>query len=250
MGPILKTQNLSKVYKTTQNETTVISALDLQIREGEYTVIMGSSGSGKSTLLYLLSGLTQASGGQIWLKEKAIHQESEKQMALLRRKQIGFVFQDPNLVPNLTVKENILIAGYLSGKPRSEVRKKANLLLEQVSMAEYANRLPSQLSGGQQQRVAIVRALINSPEILMADEPTGNLNSAASKAVLDIFTDFHQQGQTILMVTHEVKSACRGQRILYFRDGDIVDELTFESEEFGSGEREEILTHWLTENGW
>ena len=250
MKPILKTQDLSKIYKTSQNKTTVISALNLQIRGGEYTVIMGSSGSGKSTLLYLLSGLSQASGGQIWLKEKAIHQESEKQMALLRRDQIGFVFQDPNLVPNLTVRENILIAGYLSGKPRKEVQKKVDRLLQQVSMAEYANRLPSQLSGGQQQRTAIVRALINSPQILMADEPTGNLNSAASQAVLDIFDDFHQQGQTILMVTHDVKSACRGQRILYFRDGDIVDELIFDSADSASGQREEILTDWLTENGW
>jgi putative ABC transport system ATP-binding protein len=248
--PLLSTQNLSKVYATDGKPNTVITDLDLQIQAGEFTVIMGSSGSGKSTLLYLLSGLDEVSGGEIWLEERALHQLTEKQLALLRREEIGFVFQEPGLVPNLSVWENILIAGYLGREARQTVRQKARSLLEKVEMAELSQRLPSQLSGGQQQRVAIVRALINSPRILMADEPTGNLNSAASQAVLALFTDFHQQGQTILMVTHEVKSACRGDRILYFRDGQVVDELVFSQQEPDLVSREVKLTHWLTQQGW
>ena len=248
--PILTTKSLSKVYNTDQQKTSVISSLDLQIHEGEFTIIMGSSGSGKSTLLYLLSGLDEISGGEIWLQNRPLHQESEKNLALMRRSEIGFVFQDANLVPSLSIWENILITGYLGKYSRQEVRSKAENLLQQVGLEELGHRLPSQLSGGQRQRAAIVRALINSPRILMADEPTGSLNSAASEAVLDIFSDFHRKGQTILMVTHEVKSACRGDRILYFRDGQIIDELVFEKGAESLEAREAHLTQWLVQKGW
>ena len=246
---ILSTHGLTKTFTSGRQRTSVFAGLNLEICEGEFTVIMGSSGSGKSTLLYLLSGLAPLTDGEIWLEDQAIHEQSEKQLALLRRKEIGFVFQDPNLVPNLTVRENVLIAGYLGGETRRHIRQKMQDLLEQVGIDDLADRLPSQLSGGQQQRAAIVRALIHSPRILMADEPTGNLNSSASQAVLDVFSSFHQLGQTILMVTHEVKSACRGERILYLRDGNIIDELRFKQED-NPANREAKLIHWLSHKDW
>ena len=247
---IFETRNLKKVYSSGSVENTVISNLYLKIEKGEFTVIMGSSGSGKSTLLYLLSGLDQINGGEILFQNQAVQNKSEKDLALLRRQHIGFVFQNSNLVPNLTVMENILMAGYLKNGNKKKVLERAETLLKQTDLLELSDRLPSQLSGGQQQRCAIVRALINSPEIIMADEPTGSLNSAASNNVLDIFSQFHQMGQTILMVTHDIKSAVRGKRILFFRDGNVVDELTFKNEDMPLEEREKLLTNWLTEKDW
>ncbi len=247
---IFETKKLKKAYSTGSAENTVISNLDLKIEKGEFTVIMGSSGSGKSTLLYLLSGLDHINGGEILFQNQAIQNMTEKELALLRRNHIGFVFQNSNLVPNLTLMENILMTGYLKDENKKKVMEKVDLLLKQTELQEFRNQLPSQLSGGQQQRCAIVRALINSPDIIMADEPTGSLNSASSNNVLDIFSQFHQLGQTILMVTHDIKSAIRGQRILFFRDGDVMDELIFKNEELSMEEREELLTQWLIEKKW
>jgi len=197
-----------------------------------------------------LSGLDQINGGKIFFQNQAIQNMTEKELALLRRNHIGFVFQNSNLVPNLTLQENILMTGYLKDGNRNSVMERVDLLLEQTELQEYKNQLPSQLSGGQQQRCAIVRALINSPDIIMADEPTGSLNSASSNNVLDIFSQFHQIGQTILMVTHDIKSAIRGQRILFFRDGNVMDELIFKNEELPMEEREKLLTQWLIEKNW
>lgn len=247
---IFKTRNLTKAYESDGIKNTVISNLNIKIHEGEFAVIMGSSGSGKSTLLYMLSGLDYSSGGEIWLQDQSIHQKSEKELALLRRKQMGFIFQNANLVPNLTILENILIAGYLNSGDKETIRKRAIGLLKETGLETLSHRLPAQLSGGQQQRAAIVRALINSPKVLMADEPTGNLNSATSKAVLDLLSSFHQKGQTILMVTHDIKSACRGQRILYFRDGGVIDELHFDQLQLSQEEKEKRLSDWLLEKGW
>lgn len=248
--PVIQTRALKKVYSSSGVENAVISNLDLAINEGEFAVIMGSSGSGKSTLLYMVSGLDQASGGEIWLCSQPVHQKTEKQLALLRRQHIGFVFQNANLVPNLSVLENILVAGYLTPGDKSAIRHRANNLLEQTGLLEYSHRLPAQLSGGQQQRVAIARALINAPHILMADEPTGNLNSATSKKILDLLTTFHQMGQTILLATHDVRSACRGQRVLYFQDGGIIDELKFDHDRETAEKREKLLADWLSEKAW
>lgn len=247
---IFKTRNLKKVYTIGNAENSVISNLDLKIEKGEFTVIMGSSGSGKSTLLYLLSGLDQISDGEILFQKQAIQNMTEKELALLRRNHIGFVFQNSNLVPNLTLMENILMTGYLKDENKKRVMEKVEKLLEQTELTDYKDQLPSQLSGGQQQRCAIVRALINSPDIIMADEPTGSLNSASSNNVLDIFSQFHQMGQSILMVTHDIKSAIRGQRILFFRDGKVMDELIFENEELSMEKREKLLTNWLIEKNW
>ena len=247
---MLQANQISKTYITGKTPNPVIRKLDLTIRKGEFTVLMGSSGSGKSTLLHLLSGLDGLTEGEIWLEGEAIHRRSEKELALLRRKHMGFVFQQANLIPALSVLENVLVAGYLHKGNNVQIRQRAMELLQQAGLEGLEYRLPTQLSGGQQQRAAIVRALIHQPDILYADEPTGSLNSTASQAILDMLSDFHQQGQTVLMVTHDVKSACRGQQVLYFRDGRVVEECKLDSESLAPEQRELILTNWLTNNGW
>ncbi len=247
---ILKAKNLNKTYFSGSIKNTVIDDLSLQFYEGEFTVIMGSSGSGKSTLLYLLSGLDGPTSGKIWFRDSTLHDKSETALALHRRKGLGFVFQNSHLVPNLTLFENVLLPGYLLGGEKKIVRSHAEELLKKTELWDLRDRLPGQLSSGQQQRGAIVRALINSPDVLMADEPTGSLNSSASEMVLNIFSQFHAMGQTILMVTHDLKSACRGDRIKYFNDGKVVDDLYFEIGREHLQARENILKEWLSQKGW
>jgi putative ABC transport system ATP-binding protein len=210
---------------------------------------MGSSGSGKSTLLYLLSGLENPTGGEIWLEDKAVHSINEQVMTLLRREYIGFVFQDFNLVPNLTFLENILIPAYLVKNDRKQLRKKAETLMEKMNILHLADRLPSEVSGGQQQRCSMARAVINNPRVVMADEPTGNLNSSSSKAVLDILSDLYDNGQTIVMVTHDIRSACRANRIIFLKDGQIEDDLRFETI-LNLEEKEAKLLEWLAKKDW
>lgn len=249
-SPTFTVHQLRKSYPTNGTNQTVIAGLDLTIREGEYTIIMGSSGSGKSTLLYMLSGLDHATEGEIWLYDQAVHQKSEKELAMIRRQYLGFVFQSSNLVPNLSVLENLLIPGFLVPGNRKKIRQRALELIRAADLEGLEDRRPSQLSGGQQQRAAIIRGLINNPKVLLADEPTGNLNSASSQAILDLLSGFHQGGQTILLVTHDIKTACRGQRVLYFKDGNIVAELCFDPTMTTSEEKERLLTDWLLEKGW
>jgi putative ABC transport system ATP-binding protein len=246
---IIRTENLKKIYKTGQSTTGIINNLHCSIFKGEFTIIMGNSGSGKSTLLYLISGLENPTDGKIWFDTIPLHGRSEKELALLRRDHIGFVFQDYNLVPSLTLEENILISGYLSKKTRSEVRQRAKELMETLGIISLAKRLPSQVSGGEQQRCAIARALINHPHILMADEPTGNLNSAAAEKVLDCLAQLNKAGQSIVMVTHDLKSACRGDRVLFLKDGEVMDSIAFD-ELIPMEEREKILFNWLKEKQW
>ncbi len=247
---ILEAIDLHKVYKNKQNETVVIPAINISFKEGEFAIIMGNSGSGKSTLLYLLSGLDNPSGGQIKLDQIAIQQKSERDLALFRRDKIGFVFQQYNLIPNLTLLENVTLPGFLISKKKKDVILRAKKLLALLDIEPLKNRLPSQVSGGEQQRCCIARAIINSPKILLVDEPTGNLNSSASEKVLECLNTLHRQGQTILMVTHDLKSACRGNRILYLQDGQIIDELRLEKTSRSEREKESLLLNWLTEKGW
>ena len=218
---IIQAKDLKKSYFTGKTEVPVINTLNLSLYKGDFTVIMGSSGSGKSTLLYLLSGLENPTDGEIWLEDKPVHTMDEKLITLLRREYIGFVFQDFNLVPNLTFLENILIPAYLVKNDRKALKDKAIALMKKVEILELADRLPSEVSGGQQQRCSMARAVINNPRVVMADEPTGNLNSNASKAVLNILTDLNEEGQTIVMVTHDIKSACRANRVIFLKDGQI-----------------------------
>ncbi len=247
--PIVKTEALSKSFDEGAKNHTGITNISIEINEGEFTVIMGNSGSGKSTLLYLLSGLDQPSKGQIFLNNTPIHKLGEKAMALFRRNHIGFVFQDYNLISELSLRENILIVGYLSKQDRKVVQTRTSLLLKELELDDLADRMPSQVSGGERQRCAIARALVNNPKILMADEPTGSLNSSASKKVLSCFKKVHEERQTILMVTHNPKSACYGDRVLFIRDGMVVDSCKFGIND-DLEERNETLIQWLRSLGW
>ena len=249
MEPIIHTKNLQKSYQSGNKEVPVINSINLEIFKGDFTIIMGSSGSGKSTLLYLLSGLEPPSSGEIWMANQAIHNIDERNMTQLRREVIGFVFQDFNLVPNLTFLENILIPAYLVKNDRKALQQKARALMDKMGILQLADRLPSEVSGGEQQRCSMARAVINDPQIIMADEPTGNLNSNSSKAVLDILTELYEQGQSIIMVTHDIKSACRGNRIVFVRDGQVEDDLRFEKNT-PLKEKEGQLLNWLAGKNW
>jgi len=246
---IIKTESLSRSFKNDGVNTDVIRQIDVSIFREEFTVIMGNSGSGKSTLLYLLCGLDKATSGKIWINDIPVHNRSEKELALLRRTNVGFVFQDNNLVPSLTIKENILVAGNLVNKDRKLLNNRTDALLEDLDILPLANRMPSQVSGGELQRCAIARALINNPLVVLADEPTGSLNSEASFKVLDCLSRIHKKGQSIVMVTHNIKSAGYGERIIFIRDGAIVDE-RIKNNKVDADSEEEALIHWLKARRW
>ncbi|MFT4565519.1 MAG: putative ABC transport system ATP-binding protein [Saprospiraceae bacterium] len=246
---IIKSIDLRKSYQTGKTEVPVINGINISLYKGDFTVIMGSSGSGKSTLLYLLSGLEVPSSGEIWLEDKPVHSMDEKMMTLIRREYIGFVFQDFNLVPNLTFLENVLIPAYLVKNDRKALKERAKGLMAKMDILDLIDRLPSEVSGGQQQRCSMARAIINNPRVVMADEPTGNLNSSSSESVLNILTELNETGQSIIMVTHEVKSACRANRIIFLKDGQIEDELNFEKEQ-STDDKEVQLLQWLAGKDW
>lgn len=246
---ILEAMNLKKEYRTGKdNFSLVIPHLDLQIRRGEFVIIMGSSGSGKSTLLYLLSGLEEATGGDVTINGNLIP-PGQKENALLRRSSMGIIFQQNNLVPNLTLLENILVSAFLIQKNRKEAKLKAMNLMKELGIEELHDRYPAQVSGGEQQRCSIARALINDPDILLADEPTGSLNSSSTENVLETISSLHRRGQTIIMVTHEVEAACFGERVVYLQDGNIRDEFSLKMED-ARAKKEKVLLDWLIEKGW
>jgi len=249
---LLACKELYKTFSTGADdvEVEVIRGVNLEVQAGDFTVLMGSSGSGKSTLLYLMSGLESITTGEAWFDNQMISSMKEKDLSLLRRTGMGFVFQAFNMIPNLTVMENILVAGYLGNPNKKAVEDKAKVLLDNFGLAHLADRLPARISGGEQQRASTARALINSPRILFADEPTGALNSAAGKKVLDYFTRLAADGQTIFMVTHDLKGACRGNRVLYMNDGQISGEYKFDDDKLSFSRREEVLFAWLTKQGW
>ncbi len=248
---LLRCKGLCKTYLSADVEVKAVNDLTLDIYEKDFTVIMGSSGSGKSTLLYLLSGLDSVTKGEVWYEDERIDNLKEKKMVKLRRNKIGFVFQSINLVPNLTIFENVTIPGYLSQKNRKKVDERARELLNSMGINQEASRMPSQLSGGQQQRVAIARGLINTPQVLFADEPTGALNSTQGESILDVFSEINSKGQSIVMVTHDLKAACRANRILYLRDGQIDGELLLDNySKNGYAEREKKVYTFLKERGW
>lgn len=249
--PIIKTSDLCKTYISDGEQFHAIRNVSMEIYEGDFTVIMGCSGSGKSTLLYLLSGLDNVTAGEVTIDEKRIDKLNEKQLALFRRKNVGFVFQSANLVPNLTLHENIALSGYLIEKDRSKVNKHAADLMEIMEIGSLNKRLPSNVSGGQQQRAAIARALINTPRVLFADEPTGALNSQQGNNVLDIMTKINNNGQSVIMVTHDIKAACRGDRLLFIKDGRIDGDMRlgkYISDNMDT--REKQVFSYLTEKGW
>ena len=249
---LLKATKLCKSYANDGIQNHVLNNIDLEIIEGDFTVIMGSSGSGKSTLLYCLSGMDNIDSGEVYFKDKAIHNMKTDELALLRRADLGFVFQQIHLVSNLSLFENVAVPGYLAKKYTvKEVNKKAIDLLKTMGISGIEKRLPSQISGGQQQRVSIARALINEPSLIFADEPTGALNSKSGLEVLDLLSEVNRKGQSILMVTHDVKAAVRANRIIYIEDGKLVGDIklgTYKEEEKKS--RETQVLSWLSSRGW
>lgn len=249
---IIKTEKLCKTFSSGGIQQHVLKNLDINLFEGDFTIIMGSSGSGKSTLLYALSGMDKATLGEIDFAGKSLSQLNNDQLAIFRRNNCGFVFQQIYLLDNMSVLDNVLASGLLVNKKKHEIVQKAKELLMQVGINDNAwSKFPTQLSGGEAQRVGIVRALINSPRILFADEPTGALNSSSSDKVLDVLTNVNQNGQSLVMVTHDMKTALRGNRILYLRDGVICGDLQIgEYSEQNNLERHEKLQHFLAEMGW
>jgi putative ABC transport system ATP-binding protein len=248
---ILRTKMLSKTFSNGGLQQHVLRNLNLEINEGDFTVIMGASGSGKSTLLYALSGMDKPTLGEIYFKDQEISKYSNDKLAVFRRKNCGFVFQQIYLLNTMSVLDNCLASGLLVSKYKRLVAKKAKEILNQVGLSEKDwGKMPSQLSGGEAQRAGIVRALMNDPKVVFADEPTGALNSASSKEVLDLLTEVNRKGQSILMVTHDIRSARRGNRILYLKDGVICGECQLGKYISGDKERHEKLKNFLNEMGW
>lgn len=249
---ILSAKNLCKSFANNGVQNHVLDNVNLTIYENDFTIIMGASGSGKSTLLYCLSGMDLVTSGEVIYQDKCISKYNEIQLTALRREDFGYIFQQMHLVSNLTLLENVAVPGYLvkRNKP-SEVKQCAIKLLEEMNLRDAQKRLPSQVSGGEQQRAAIARAVINTPKLLFADEPTGALNRKNTNDVLDLLTELHEDGQTILMVTHDIHAALRADRILYLQDGSITGELTLSPycvEDAKS--RETQISSWLASMEW
>jgi putative ABC transport system ATP-binding protein len=222
--PVLRASGLCKTFGSGAALVRAVDGVDLDVVPGETVAIMGPSGCGKSTLLHLLGGLERPSAGEIDLARDRVNGISERALAHLRRTAIGFVFQGFYLMDELTAIENVELPGLLAGRSPKAARTRARQLLEQVGLADRTGFLPSALSGGQRQRVAIARALISQPTIVLADEPTGNLDSSATVGVLRLFESLHESGQTLVIVTHEQRVAATADRLISMRDGAFVDE--------------------------
>jgi len=221
---LLRLEDVKKVFYTDEVETHALSGIHMEIQRGEYVSISGPSGCGKSTLLSILGLLDTATEGQYWLDGKPVQSLGFTERARIRNREIGFIFQSFNLIGDLSVYENVELPLTYRGMAASERKRRVGEALERVSMAHRSKHLPSQLSGGQQQRVAVARALAGDPLILLADEPTGNLDSTNGEAVMDLLRDLHQQGSTICMVTHDPRFSRYAQRTVHLFDGRVVDE--------------------------
>ncbi|MBR3056417.1 MAG: ABC transporter ATP-binding protein [Clostridiales bacterium] len=248
---ILQARDLCKTFSNESIQQHVLKNLNLDIRKGDFTVIMGDSGAGKSTLLYALSGMDRPSLGTISYGTENITKYSNDKLAVFRRNHCGFVFQQNYLNDTMSVLDNIMVSGLLKSKNRKQLAARAKELLAQVGLDEKSyNKFPNQLSGGEQQRVALVRSIINQPEVLFADEPTGALNSQNTTAVLDVLTEMNHNGQSIVMVTHTIAAAERGNRILYLRDGIITDEIELGEYNGNDQKRHQALREFLQNMGW
>lgn len=249
---LLSSSKLCKSFANNGIQNHVLDDLDLEIYEGDFTIIMGSSGSGKSTLLYCLSGMDSITMGDVLYRGKSIVKLKEKEMAKLRTKEFGFIFQQMHLVSNLTLMENVVVSGYLDhDKSSSSIKEKAKELFQQVNIENAKDRLPSQVSGGEAQRAAIARAIINEPGLIFADEPTGALNRKNTEDVLGILTDINEKGQSVLMVTHDIKAAIRATRLLYLEDGKIIGDMTMPPyNRENRKDREKQVNAWLTSMEW
>ena len=219
---VLRTQGLHKDYGRSASLVHAVDGVDLTVAPGETVAIMGPSGCGKSTLLYLLGGLDRPTAGEMWLDGQDITRMSERALARLRREAVGFVFQAFHLMDELTAVENVELPALLAGRSPRTARKRAEELLERVGLANRARFLPAALSGGQRQRVAVARALVADPLVVLADEPTGNLDSASTRDVLQLFDQLHRAGQTLVIVTHDVQVAATADRMISMSDGAFI----------------------------
>lgn len=249
---VLSAKKLCKSFAHNGGQTHILQHLDFDLYEGDFTVIMGASGSGKSTLLYALSGMDRATSGEVIYGGRDIVKMKEKELSKLRYTDFGFIFQQMHLVSNLTLFENVAVSGYLNkSRSASEVRERTDKLLEQMSVSRIKDHLPTQVSGGEQQRCAVARAVINSPKILFADEPTGALNRKNTTEVLNLLNELNREGQSILMVTHDIRAAIRADRLLYLSDGKFVGELSLPPyDKKDEKSRETQVNAWLTSLEW
>jgi len=223
-GIVIRTEALAKVYQMGTEEVHALRGVDLEIRKGEYVAIMGPSGSGKSTLMNLIGCLDSPSSGRYWLAGRLVSELDDDELAYIRNKEIGFVFQTFNLLPRATALHNVELPLIYNGTPSEERLERAKQALERVDLGPRMNHKPNELSGGQRQRVAIARALVNSPSIVLADEPTGNLDSKTGEEIMNLFENLHGQGNTIILVTHEMDIAQHAHRVIFIRDGKIASD--------------------------
>lgn len=246
---LLSAINIYKSYGGAERNK-VLNNASLVLYEGDFTVIMGASGAGKSTMLYAISGMDSIDSGEVFYQGKEIHALSEKQTAQLRSRDFGFVFQQGNLVSNLSLWENIVVAG-VKALGKAEAAKRADKLISQMSLEHAKDRLPGNVSGGEAQRAALARGVITNPAILFADEPTGALNKRNTDEVLGLLTELNRKGQSIVLVTHDVRAALRGNRILYMEDGAMIAEKELPPyDPTQAKSREQALNAWLSDMEW
>lgn len=227
---LIITKDIWKIYKLGKEEVQALRGINLEIKKNEFVAIMGPSGSGKSTLLNILGCLDTPTSGQYFLNGKEVSQLSDEELALIRNKEIGFVFQVFNLLPNVDAFHNVELPLIYNGTPKKERREKVISALKMVDLAHRMKHKPAELSGGERQRVAIARALVNSPSIILADEPTGNLDSRSGAEIMNLFEKLHSLGNTIIIVTHDPNIAERAKRIIYLKDGEIEKERILKTE--------------------
>jgi putative ABC transport system ATP-binding protein len=223
-GIVIRTEALAKVYQMGAEEVHALCGIDVEIRKGEYVAIMGPSGSGKSTLMNLIGCLDSPSSGRYWLAGRLVSDLDDDELAYIRNKEIGFVFQTFNLLPRATALHNVELPLIYNGTPAEERIERAKKALERVDLMPRMHHKPNELSGGQRQRVAIARALVNNPSIVLADEPTGNLDSKTGEEIMSLFKNLHEQGNTIILVTHEMDIAQHAHRVIFIRDGKIASD--------------------------
>jgi len=225
--PLLEVQHVQKIYTTRFGGTQVqaLSNVSFSVEEGEYVAIMGESGSGKTTLLNILAALDRPTAGEVLLEGRPLSAIRERDLAAFRRSHLGFVFQDFNLLDTFSLQDNIYLPLVLAGKKYDEMKKRIDPIAHRLGIWELLQKFPYEVSGGQKQRAAIARAIITYPELILADEPTGALDSRSAGQILDIFADVNRSGQTILMVTHSVQAACRAGRVLFIKDGQVYHQI-------------------------
>ena len=251
MNKVIETKKLCKTFSNEGIQQHILKNIDVEIYQGDFTVIMGASGAGKSTLLYALSGMDKPTLGEIRFCGEVISKYSDDKLAVFRRKNCGFIFQQIYMMDKMSLLDNVLASGLLVTKDKKEVTQRAIDLFNKVNIKEVTYRkFATQISGGEAQRAGVVRGLINKPSVLFADEPTGALNSSNAASVLDIFTTFNKEGQSIVMVTHDLRSALRGNRIIYLKDGQVAGECLLDQYTPNDTARRAKLDDFLKEMGY